>query len=413
MRIRRAAPDDAPILARQYVQAYTPPGGGDASAHYPFVQFLDPQRLALELARPGHLWLVAEIQGNVAGGVGAARAIAGHGGVSEFFGLVVGDRFRGHGAASRMVAAACEELAPTTHLLLAETRAAHPGGWRVFRGCGFLPIGFEPFAHRTPAGAEPMLFLARFGHVQGTEPAGTRLTVEAHRLAQAVLPGLARRVPPSQRTTLRAWARVSVVPCDDPRTSRGSPEDPARSGIVALDRIEGVAPASGRYETVVLRGLRGARTVGLVRVAVDHVDDRARVLELHAVHADLELPILLAACDHVRRCSAIRTLVVDVRADRPTLLEGLGAAGFFPTIYYPGLVAPSGRGPDAPTADAVQYTQLFGRPIDATLSCVGDLDWPDARALMRLIEHAARGRAEPQGSPTETRAPHRPESRAG
>ena len=161
-KIREARDSDAAQISGLYRQAYTPAHSGDARKSYPFPQFLVAEEVAEIIRKEEILWIVADLRGRVVGTVGAVHNIAGEKDcVAEAFGLVVDKEFRVRRVATNMVKALWELLNQDTCFILVEARTAHQGGWRILRGCGFAPIGLEPFAHSTPAGSEAMLLTAR------------------------------------------------------------------------------------------------------------------------------------------------------------------------------------------------------------------------------------------------------------
>jgi L-amino acid N-acyltransferase YncA len=156
--IRTARAADAPAISALYRDAYSPRGGGEAREFYPFPQFLDPDWVAAAVVREEIRWLVAETDGAVAGTVGAVLNIGtASDRVAESFGLVISERARGRGTGIRLFDSLCRSLEGEAQFIIGETRTAHPGGWKIVRRCGFVPLGFEPFAHHgaAPGAAVP------------------------------------------------------------------------------------------------------------------------------------------------------------------------------------------------------------------------------------------------------------------
>jgi hypothetical protein len=81
--------------------------------------------------------------------------------VDEIFGIVVKEDSRQSGLGSGLVRFLYSQLACESHFGICESRTAISAGWKVAHSNEFVPVGFEPFAHSTPAGAEPMLPTAR------------------------------------------------------------------------------------------------------------------------------------------------------------------------------------------------------------------------------------------------------------
>jgi GNAT superfamily N-acetyltransferase len=391
IRTRKANATDAAAVAAFYREAYTPEGGGRAEENYPFPQLLDPCSLAREIQRPELCWVVAEGGGHALGAVAAARNVGGERDrVAEFFGLVVGKAWRGRGLARRMIDAACEMLLPDASLLLAETRTADPGGWRAFRRCGFRLLGFEPFAHQTPAGSESMILLGRYGESpRGAEPNAPSGVVAS--LAEVILgggPGTAAGVvesalPGGAAAPLRLTEAPGLAAQLEETWHRRLEEHP---GVVGLRRLEGVDSHGSRCVGLRLVGMRHETPVSCARVAVDRVDHRARVLGLFAADGNIEAQMLGQVVDLLREKGASNafTLAVDLRADARALHSELEQRGFFPTVYYPRLLGiADGR------IDAVQFTWIGSRAFQESLDSIRKLDWPAAWAVVERVTKLA------------------------
>ena len=420
---RPAHPGDARVASRFYVDAYTPADGGSARDHYPFVQLLEPASLRREISRPDLCWVVAEIAGRVVGMVGAGRSGPGRDRVSEFFGLVVDEKMRGAGVATAMIRYACGMLEETTDVLFAETRTAGVGAWRAFRRCGFIPFGFEPYAHTTPAGSEPMLFLGRLSERARRAPvcpvASTRRVAE---LASAVLESTGLDVARSAEAgpwlpdRVAATGDGSLVLVESRSRARrlqrrwGEASGP-RAGVVGLDRYEGIDRRSDRFSTHWIVARRRDRDVACARIALDRADQRARILRVDSADRGVEADLLdgIVAVLSRQAEGGPLTAVVDVRVDQPSLQAKLEGLGFVPTVYYPRLLATaSGR------LDAVQYTRTWGRGFAPALEWVRDLEWGDAARVIHAVGAFAgsSGTERPLGAPP-SETPADPRTHAG
>ena len=71
------------------------------------------------------------------------------------------------------------------------------------------------------------------------------------------------------------------------------------------------------------------------------------------------------------------TVVADVLAADARLHATMECLGFWPTVYYPSLIAVDGR-----RGDAVQYTRLFNGALDGSLECLASIDWPAAHVVI-------------------------------
>jgi hypothetical protein len=401
---RSAEPRDAKMVSRFYVDAYTPSEGGSAREHYPFVQLLEPLSLRREFERYDLCWVVAEMDGRIVGAVGATRPTpCARDRVSEFFGLVVDGEVRRAGVATAMIRYACGRLDATTDVMFAETRTAGAGGWGAFRKCGFTPFGFEPYAHTTPAGAEPMLFLGRLSErARRALRHPTLCTGRVNRLATAVLESAhlesGRRACGSLEERMALGSSAALVLADSRTRARRlqrawTEASPHRSGVVGLDRYEGVDRRTDRFATRWLVAEHGGRAVGWARVAFDRVDQRARILRVDRKSAGLESEILAGVVGALAREAEAGplTAVVDVRVDNRRLQATLEDVGFFPTVYYPRLLATEGG-----RLDAVQYTRTWGREFAVSSEWTRALPWGEAGRVIETVRTLAapEGRSE-------------------
>ena len=186
---RPAHPRDAEQICSLYLTAYAPSSGEDPRNFYPFPQFMDPVWLSARLTRRSGLWFVADISGQIVGVVGARTTVGKPPDkLSEYFGLVVARDFQRRGIGTKLFWALCVQLQETSDFMLAETRTAEPGGWLTVTRQGFKPIGFEPFAHTTPAGSEAMLPLAKLSdQAVTTRRSDGTCSPSVRRLAEVVL----------------------------------------------------------------------------------------------------------------------------------------------------------------------------------------------------------------------------------
>ena len=186
-----AVSEDAEEIAQLYRDVYPPPDGLPVGYGYPFPQYMDPGWLTEGLRDTTLCWVVARIRDKLIGCLGAARDISmsqNRDRVAELTGLVVHERWRSRGVATDLMEAICKLLEPHARFLLAETRTADPGGWKVSKKVGFIPIGFEPLAHNMMGKYEPMLVMAKIGsEAIKNRCVGYTISRSAHRLGTACL----------------------------------------------------------------------------------------------------------------------------------------------------------------------------------------------------------------------------------
>jgi hypothetical protein len=160
-----------------------------------------------------------------------------------------------------------------------------------------------------------------------------------------------------------------------------------RSGIICLRPLEGEDREHRRYERPYFLGLRGGNMVGSARAVWDRTDRRARILDVRVERDDLRAAMLAGTTLELLRMAADAPLVVivNVRADAPDLQRALEQLQFFPTAYYPGLIA-AARG----RCDAIQFTRLHLCRIEQGLDFVADVDWPQAKLIVDQVLDSGR-----------------------
>jgi RimJ/RimL family protein N-acetyltransferase len=391
--IRRATPADAGQISRLYIAAYASVESGEKS-RYPFPQFFDREWVAQAVSLETIYWVVAECDSEVIATVGAVRNIgAEEDRIAEGFGLVVDPKFRGRGIAHELFRFLTVLLVTDASFIIGEARTANPGGWRVLRACGFVPIGFEPFAHVTPAGVESMLLTGLVSpHSSQRRVAGIQTTEQVRRLADAVLTTLNMPTNAVDASTYQddrgyteAFQLLEVVRDDDAGQRLLDTEPVSKrhaSGVVGLDRLEGLEQQGSRFE----RQFHVARTdegeVSCVRIAWDGLDRRARILDLRTRQSGVECEVLRGTHRLLSDSSgpAPISISIDVRSDAVALQTTLEELGFRATAYYPGLIA-SGE----TRIDAVQYTCCLRRSLSDGWQNVGTLDWQPALDVTTIV----------------------------
>ena len=130
---------------------------------------------------------------------GAARDIGASGSddrVAELTGLVVGEGWRRLGIGCSLLHGMVAALEPHAAFLLAETRTGNAGGWKGTLKAGFLPIGFEPLAHRMLGRHEPMLMMGQVTpRAMAQRRCDYQTSAKAHELARVCLAPLGASLP--------------------------------------------------------------------------------------------------------------------------------------------------------------------------------------------------------------------------
>ncbi|NIR31547.1 MAG: GNAT family N-acetyltransferase [Gammaproteobacteria bacterium] len=415
MAIRPAVPEDASDIANLYQSVYGVLDSERISDHYPFAQFMDAGWVARSCRSGEFCWVVALHGRKLVASFGALPNVGAPGSrdlVAEQAGLIVADPWRQRGIARELMATLCAELAHA-RVILAETRTANAGGWKVARANGFVPIGFEPFAHSMPERHEAMLMLSRVRASALDERRNDYCTsAKVRELAEVVARSMrfeappARDVPglPTQLHSLEAAIPHLARPdgtCADARRLRDTlrierqcrlHHDWARmfprlgghrSGVIGLRRLRGWDRTSTRYSDEYFVGYQGSEPLGVVEVSLDRIDRRARVLYHHSAVDGLQgifLAHVLRTLEREAPSTGLRTVVIDVRADSSRLHATLESLGLFPSIYYPALIA-SERG----RIDAVQFTRILDADPSDALDGVREMDTLGRRVMSKVL----------------------------
>jgi GNAT superfamily N-acetyltransferase len=394
--VRRASPADAHAISAMYVRVYTPAKGGDARDYYPFPQIMRPDGVAALIAGGNVVWLVGEApDGTLVGSAAAMRNIGDASDqISEVFGVVVDAAHRHGGLGSALVGGLVDELAGSSKFILCEARTDDAGGWKVARNAGFVPVGYEPYAHSMPVGFESMVLTGRWrrtSHSHGPNGKAPS-TGLVHRLREAVmgLPSLGDA--PSARQTL-AQGREGPSSGTDVKVRRDdvagrrwfhAPADmfDRSAGIVGLNPLQGEDHRNGRFTHAYYVALSACSEVGAARVVYDRVDARARVLGLRTAAPDVCAALLQHLINDLLLLAGDGRLVIIVLVDGSCsqAQADLTKLGFFPTVYLPAFIAaPRGR------SDVVQYTRLAGCSLGESTNAVTAKHWPEAEKVIAQV----------------------------
>jgi ribosomal protein S18 acetylase RimI-like enzyme len=394
--VRRAIPADAQAISELYVRVYTPAKGGDARDCYPFPQIMTRDGVAALVAGEKAVWLVGEAPaGTLVGSAAAMRNIGdAPDQIAEVFGVAVDPAHRHGGLGSALVGGLVDQLAGSSKFILCEARTDNAGGWKVARNAGFVPVGYEPYAHSMPVGFESMVLTGhwpRSPHSYG--PNGKApYTGQVDLLRKAVmgLPSaadtrLGSRALAQEREALPSKADVKVRR-DDVAGQRwfNNPADifDRSAGIIGLSPLQGEDHRSDRFTQAYYLALSASSEVGVARVVYDRVDARARVLGLRTVAPDVCAVLLRHLVDDLLRWASEGRLVIIVLVDSncSQAQADLTNLGFFPTVYLPAFIAaPLGR------SDVVQYTRLSRCCLGESTNGVTAKHWPEAERVIAQV----------------------------
>ncbi len=357
-------------------------------------------------------WFVAEMDGQVIGTIGTVVNIGNHDDkVAECFGLVIDKNWRFHGIGTALFKSLLDSLTSTgdAAFIIAETRTSHPGGWKVVRCCDFVPLGLEPYAHATPAGYESMLLTGKIspdalakrkpdgytstGVLDLSMPILEELSCRpltfqndettyplSEYLATDELSLLEGGIPHSMHQTMTTHCRIEIYEDEVAQAPSGMLKDLARhkAGIISLQRLEGKDSQGLRYRRRYFLAYLDNQPIAYALAVWDSLDRRLRILDLRSlldgVQGLLIQHILQKAAGEIG--DSPLTVVLDVRTDNIKLHATLRMLGFFPTVFYPALIADSEF-----RTDAVQFTRLFNLSYLENRSNEKFMEWPSAKAV--------------------------------
>ena len=420
-KIRLARPSDAGVISEVY-RAIWGTKKAEAGDEYPFSQFLDADWVEDAIKQEHVWWLVAGTGKSVTGVIGMVPNIGSQEDrIADCFGLVVGPGSQGRGVGKNLIAEQTKFLNGRAAVLTGETRTADPVGYRVISSAGWLPLGFEPFAHKLPTGTEPVILM---GYV--SEEAKRQRQLPVHMtpavvpLAEAVLSSLELSVPasikvPGYPVEDTAWGKIRQslsaaeedLPValgrslnDDDVFQFRSGEDRdigfesesddliARNvGVITLRHMQPHDSTGRRMMETRLHGFIGMTPVASAHLDWDFRDTRVRIHSLVARLPGLQgtmLSALISWIDEERQAREIPlSVIVDVRADQPTLQATLERLGFFPTGYYPAFIAENEM-----RHDVVHYTKLYDWDF---AKCIEEVYRPELAEASDVITAVADG----------------------
>jgi len=158
--------------------------------------------------------------------------------------------------------------------------------------------------------------------------------------------------------------------------------DEHSAGIIGLDRLEGVDVSGLRYTESYFIARIGSTPVAYARVVWDHIDRRARILFMRSLFLGVQGLLVAAIVEQLERRADRHHLVivVDVSADHAALQASLTQLGFFPTVFYPGMIqVAAGR------VDAVQFTKLKDLSLANSDTWLQAMDWRRAESVTTAV----------------------------
>jgi len=416
--VRVARPDDAGQISDIYQRTYRVESSEQPGDDYPYPQFFDSGWVEDALARDQIQWLVAEAGTTLTGALGTAPSIgAAQDQVAACFGLAVRREWQRKGCGKSLMAAQVELLRGRAVVMIGETRTGDPAAYRVTRSAGWRSFGFEPFAHKMPTGAEPMLLMGYvFENAIRRQQSPAHVSPAVEPLARAVLSHFGGSVPRGRKMPVCpvdtiSWriepsrsaleTRVPAWLCNgfnDKETfyvtvAEGKPFEndsgfddvmPCARSVIPLRHLQAEDLRGERVKEVHFESYIGRHRLAFAHLVWDFHDRRVRIKNLVSRTNALEglmLSAVLSWLDHA--CCARKSplsVTVDIRADQPAMQGTLEQLGFFPTAYYPGLVSESGL-----RRDAVQYMRLSGQDFEESLKWLKNLDLAEGAHVFKAV----------------------------
>ncbi len=414
--LRTARPDDAQAISRLYHDAYMPADGSDPRKCYPFPQFLEPEWLESILKGDTICWLVAEIEDKIVGTMGAVVNIGNQEDkVAECFGFVVDKNWRFQSLGTELFRCLYHFLSTTgnAEFIIVEARTAHAGGWKIVKHCDFIPLGLEPYAHTMPVGSESMLLTGKISvNALSQRNLLSNTSSQVYKLSLPILESLGC-IPLSLNNSAFAYSLSNKLTANQLLLIEGGyefsmpesldnayhieidekdvlQEPPAqlnilarhKAGIISLQRLEGKDTQGIRYRRRYFLACLNKQPIAYMLAVWDLLDHRLRILDLRS-HFDGIQGLLI---QHVLKMVVAEivdnplTVVVDIRADNVRLIATLKKLGFFPTVYYPALIAEGEY-----RVDAVQFTRLYNLKYDKCQSLADFNEWALAFAVVSKI----------------------------
>jgi GNAT superfamily N-acetyltransferase len=400
IRFRPTSCEDAAAISELYHDAYRPVNGGDARDFYPYPQLLLPEGVK-DMMRSGVRWFVAELGGAVIGTCGAVLSVgAPEDKIAEAFGLVIREDYRFCGYARRLFNYLDDFLVRREETLftIAEARTAHSGGWKVVRRSGFIALGFEPAAHRTPAGHESMLLAGKVScRALELRKRPAVSSIDVSNVALAVLNqlesgslsveieniGESRGIKPQISYRDQKYDINIIEHIYDQQRIRDvrNALSVYRSSVVSLKRMRGKLARSDRFDRKLLVASRGERSVGYAQLDIDVRDQRVKIDGLIGYDHGVLGSLLLRVFDMTKaRIGDVFSVVIETRSDDIGLHHLLEGMGFLVTAYYPAFIFEDGY-----RVDCVQFTFLHN--VNLTEACrAADLrEWPAASKIKSEI----------------------------
>lgn len=335
--VRAVTEADLPAVRHLFYRSY----GED----YPYKEFYSDEWLKRSIYQDSYLFLLAEVDGQVAGTasvyfeVGAYADLCG-----EFGRLAVDPEYRGQSIGSTLMAERLKFAEKRLHFGLAECRTAHPYAQRISEKFNLRPIGFLPQKVLLRQRESLVLMAKLFGPAQELRSNNPRVIPEVFLLGQLALQNLGLRndliaVEDADGYPIGAGFQVeelseSVLPyllrIERGRLSR-------RHVFGNLQLSYGLFLLESRNSRYLVAREDG-RIVGAVGFTFDPIGRIIKVLELIDLRDDIAGFLLKELDAWAQAVYKADYIEITVSAYWPDIQRTLSNLGFVPVAYCPSFV---------------------------------------------------------------------------
>lgn len=335
--VREVMEADLPAVRNLFYRSY----GED----YPYKEFYSDEWLKRSIYQDIYLFLLAEVDGQVAGTasvyfeVGAYADLCG-----EFGRLAVDPDYRGQGVGSALMEARLRFAEKRLHFGLAECRTAHPFAQRISEKFGLRPIGFLPQKVLLRQRESLVLMARLFGPAEDLRSNNPRVIPEVFLLGQLALQNLDLRndliaVEDADGYPIGAGFQVeelseSVLPyllrIERGRLSR-------RHVFGNLQLSYGLFLLESRNSRYLVARENG-RIVGAIGFTYDPIGRIIKVLELIDLRDDVAGFLFKELDAWAQEVYQADYVEVTVSAYWPDIQRTLSNLGFVPVAYCPSFV---------------------------------------------------------------------------
>lgn len=335
--VRQVTETDLPAIRDLFYRSY--------GEEYPYKEFYSDEWLKRSIYRDSYLFLLAEVNGRIAGTasvyfeVGAYSDLCG-----EFGRLAVDPEFRDQGVGGALMRARLDFATRRLHFGLTECRTAHDYAQRISEKFGLRPIGFLPQKVLLD-NRESLVMMARtFGPARELRSNNPRVIPEVFSLGQIALRNMGFHsdlIAVEDADGYPIGADFSVAELSESllpyllRIERGRLSRRHIFGNLQLSYGLFMLEASNsRY----LVARENDRIVGAIGFTLDTIGRSIKVLELIDLRDDVAGFLLKELDTWAQKVYGAEYLEITVSAYWPDIQRTLSNLGFVPVAYCPSFV---------------------------------------------------------------------------